>query len=603
MTSTLAAHRVKLKNHVYFGIVADGILFDAGDSSFIIKDKATYPVVEKLVALIDSGHSPEDIMERAPQKVAELFRKVLGLLDEHGMLLTVEADAPSAEDLAVHTPANELRKFLEDRLDGRAVGAALLRWSTAHVVVAGSGLSLLTAVKAFSQLGCGKVTVVADGGALDGLDGLQREIAASPAGHTRVETAVEQDVTLGQADLLAYVSDAMVAAWADRLEMLMRAGAIPGVIGAVIAGQACVLPISQRDRPGLADLLHWLKPRDDDAATLGPVAKALLGSVAAHAALTRFFGVEAAGVRGQVAMVEADLEVGYCMLVASAADGGAPAPFIHPTKYEIPKDRPMLPFEHIRYALEPWFDPTLGPFSVVASDDIEQVPLMQFPIRVRSAIARGGDTLVVGWGLEHAAAVVRGLSMAVEALASGFRQDGVAIICDFDEARWKQRALACAVAVSEDMRLHHRWAWVDLAHLPPGPARMLHDLLRFHAPEGLRAQLQWDAHGGAYIVHLLQDETALCTVVEADPLSALEEALGKACSVFQLRHLPDARFDPGLRLPAREPAFQVDDWQEALRVVAASQTRHAEFHLLATPGLPPAVYCGHATIGSIVSAS
>lgn len=596
MNQTVAGSRVKLKNHVYFGIVPDGILFDAGDTSFVLKDPSAYPLVEKLIALIDAGNPVEGILERAPEKLAEFFRRVLASLADHGMLLTVDADEPPATQLVAHTASNELRKFLQDRLDGRSVEAALRRWHEAQVVVIGSGRALLSAVRAVSDCGCTKLAVMLDGGSSEGLDELRDEIEASRSLRFALHATPDEAMPLEAAGLLVYASDDADAAQVVRIDDAMRAHGIAGAIGAVVDGRAWVAPAPQAGRPGVSDLLHWLPPQDEDAASLGPVAMALLGCVAAQAAICRYFGVEAAASGGQAAIVVPDLEVEYRMLVASAQGEGAPVPFVHPTKYQLPEGRPLLPFERVRFALDPWLDPLLGPFSVVADDRIEQVPLMQYPVRVRSASQSGTQQIVVGWGLEHAAAVVHGLSLAVEALAHGFQPSGPSMVCAFDEDSWKRRALARAVAASGELARAHRWAWVDPQQLPPGPVRVMHALLRFHAPDGVTLQLLWGEAGDAFIVRVLHEGALLCSVVAETPLMALEEGLGKACSLFQLQGVHADRFEARLDLPEPMADAQTQDWRDALTAAQAAQARAAEFHLLTAPGFPPTVYCGHASL-------
>ena len=602
MIGTSAASRVKLKNHVYFGMVPDGVLFDAGDTSFVLKDKSAYPLVEKLIALIDGGNSVPAILEHAPSKLAAFFQRILALLGEHGMLLTLDDDAPAAQHLATHSALNELRKFLEDRLDGHAVGPALRRWREAHVVVMGAGHALLAAVRALADSGCTRLTVVADGRATDGLDELRDDIEATHLFRFAARSTLDGEHLADAAGMLVYASDddvlKPVLASVLRIEHAMQTNAIPGAIGAVFDGRACVLPAAHSGHPGVTDLQHWLAPQEGEVASLGPVAMALLGCVAAQAALCRFFGVEAAATGGQAAIISPSLEVDYSMLVACASTTCGPAPLIHPSRYQAP-ERHLMPFEQVKYALEPWFDPLLGPFRIVADDAIEQVPLLQYPIRVRPAAAGAREEIVVGWGLEHAGAVIHGLSQAIEALAHTFGQDGAAPVCEFDEASWKRRALAYAVAHSDDLAQHHHWAWVDLEQLPSGPARVLHALLRFHAPNGVRVQLQWSDAGDAFVVRVLRADALLCSVVAADPLAALTEGLGQVCSMFQLQQFGALRFGRNLALRAPAPDAQVADWQDALSAAETAQARPArpaEFHLLRAPGFPPAVYCGHATL-------
>jgi hypothetical protein len=596
MSSTIVGRLVKLKNHVYLGMVEDGILFDAGDASFVLRDKAVYPAVVRLITLLDAGHPVEAILEQAPAKLAEFFRKVLALLSGHGMLIEVGGDAPSAIDLASHTPENELRKSLEDKLGSIAVEKAMQRWHAAHVVVSGGGHALASAVRALAETGCGKLSVVMQEGSSQVIDVLRNEIDPAHAERLAVHAIASVDTVLDTCNLLLYAGDDVDMPMVLRVERVMRDRGIAGAIGVAFDGRACVPPESKPGRPGVVDLLHWAPAGGEEAASHGPVSMALLGCVSAQAAISRFFGVESQASSGQVAIVSPSLEVQYHSLVASAQGGGASVPFVYPSKYQMPEGRALLPFERVKFALDPWFDPLLGPFSVEADDRIEQVPLMQYPVRIRSASANGEDQVVVGSGLEHASAVIHGLSQAVEALAETFGPDNAIVVCAFDEDSWKRRALAHAVARSTEMAERHLWAWVDSRQLPVGPVRVLHQLLRFHVPDGIRMQMQWVDAGDAYILRVFDGETLLCAVIGADPLPTLEEALGKACSHFQQRRLTGLRVDPAVRFPSPRASAEVDDWRDALTASQAVLSRAAEFHLLASPGFPPDVYCGHAVL-------
>lgn len=602
MTELAVGNRVKLKNHVYFGVVQDGVLFDSGDLSFILKDKSTYPLVERLIALIDAGRPVESILEHAPGKLAAFFGKVLRSLEDHDMLVAVDADAPTSDQLSAHTASNELRKFLEDRLSGRSVDEALRRWRNANVVVVGGGRAMASAAHALAATGCARLTLASDGGAAAALEPLLDELESVHGLRAGVEALGEDAWLPDGAQLLVYASDSADVETASRIESAMRTAGTPGAIGAAFDGRACVLPASQLGRPGIADLLAWLPRHSAGGASLGPVAISLLGCVVAQAATCRFFDIEPEASRGQVAVISPDLEVEYRALVASASGDGAPLPFVHAPKYEIPEDRQLLPFEQIRIAIEPWFDPLLGPFSV-ADDDIQQVPLLQYPLRVRSAFASGGDQLVVGWGLEHADAVIRGLTQAVEVLGQSFLPNGNRVAAAFEEEAWKRRALAYAVADSSEMARKHRWAWVALDELPTAQARLLLRLLHFHVPQDIRMQIIWSPKGDAYVVRVYRGEVRICGSVASDPDSALVEGLGKACSAFQLASTHARRLeDPGPGPSELDGAAQAADWREALDATGAGRGHEAEFHLLTSPGFPPSVYCGYATLeGAMVS--
>lgn len=567
MNSVVVARRTALKPHVYVGRVDDGVLFDAGDASFVLKDVATWPLVERLVALMDANEPVERILERAPAKLAEFFRKVLTSLAEHDMLLEVD------EEAAATLPADPLRSFLEDRLAGRGVDAALRRWHQASVVVIGQGHAQASAAQALADAGCTKLTLMADG--TPDFDGI---------------------------DLLVYASDVADVQAVAHVEAWLRERGLPGSIGSVCKGHACVLPAAQTGRPGFADLMHWLPPRDANAVPPGAGALALLGDVVAQTAISRFFDVEPATSRGQVAVVSPGLEVAYRMLVPSAHSGQAAIPFTHASKYEQPEKRALLPFEVAKIALEPWFDPLLGPFGVVADDRIEQMPLLQYPLRVRPARDGAAAALVVGWGLEHADGVLRGLTGAVEALAQSFLPRSTGIVAGFDEDGWKRRAIAHAVAGSDDMARRHRWAWAGLEQLPSEAARVLLRLVQFHATQPLRAQLLWSPDGDAFAARVFHGDAIIGRAIAPDPVTALEEGLGAACSCFQTAALSALPFAALRDLPQPNPDYYVDDWRDSLAAAATRRARNVEFHLVATPGFPPSVYCGYATLNATTPA-
>lgn len=595
MTELVVASRVKLKPHVYFGLVEDGIVFDAGETSFIIKDRSVYPIVHKLISLIDEGNSVESVLERAPTKIADILRRLLQTLADHEMLLHVDPDAPSAEALAGHDARNELRKFLEDRLSGVALDEALRKWCMARVSLVGGGHSLKTAIRAMAANGIGTIEVFSDAESRSDCEMLRNDLSAEHA--TRIEISLwESSAEIATPDLMVYAADRVDMSALTRVETLMRESAVSGAIAGVLSGVACVLPPALSGRPGVEDLLCWLDPHDPDSPSHGRLSLSLLGGVAAQLATFRYFDVEPRATRGQVALVSPGLEVEYRMLVPSAHSAQTATPFVHVSKYEMPQDRSLLPFERLKLSLEPWFDPVLGPFAIVADDAIEQVPILQYPLRVKSAMTGGPVQWVVGWGLEHADAVLRGLSAAIECFAATFQVHGMPIAADFDEHRWKRRAWAYAAAASDRFAGTHRWAWMTLDDLRAPELRLLARLLRFHAPDGVRIQLQWMPEGGAVVARTFVDDICIARGISADVEQALQESLGAACSRFQLRNFGRSIFESGPDLPLPAHDNQAADWRDAFVPSEAGPPSDIRYRLLTQFGFPPSIHCGYALL-------
>lgn len=596
------ASHVKLKSHVYFAATPEGVLFDAGEQSFLVKGNGHYPLIARLIGLLDEGHALPQVLQRAPEPVAALFRTVLDSLARHGMLVPTDAAQPAPMALAAHRADNELRKVLEDRLPPAAAAPALARWRAAQVVVAGSGQSLASAAQALADCGCGSLRILLEAGpdAAASAEALRAALARGEGAPT-VSIAVQapDPARLNEAGMVLYVSDDGDAAIARSLDGWLRESGTPGAIAGQFSGHACVLPPAVQGDPGVPDLLHWLPPAEPDGASHGPMSMALLGCVAAQCALYHFLRVDHDARRGLVHVVSPELEITTSMLVSANPARRPPAPLAYRSKYQALDDRPLSRFEQFKLALEPWFDPLLGPFSVSGSGQLRQMPLLLYPVRVRSAQPDQPARMAIGWGLELADAGMRGLCEAIELWAAPFAPPGAALAAGPDRAAVQARARALAIVAQPAFCDTHCHAFIALDQWPDPQARLLLRLLDYHAPGVLRVQLLWSPSihmRNAYACRAWADGQVIGTAAGATAQAAVSDVLGIACRHYQMTPLaPDAWAGRTAVLPppgSGRPA----DWQDGL-AQAPGPDGDATLIELPAAGLPAGVVCGYVQWG------
>ena len=590
------AGRYKLKSHVYFGRVDDGIWFEAGSRSFLLRNPRLYPAAEKFIALIDNGHPIDTIMARAPEAVRPLFAALLASLLENEMLQPLGADHVWPRPRTGAVAADELLKLLEDRLGGAALSAAVNRWHSARIAVIGCGHALKAAAGAFAAAGCRDLRIHAEAAPTRLAPGeitafVKAQAAADAA--MRFTAGVPTIDDFAAADLIVYASDAGDAAFAR------DCGA--AVIAGVFAGHACVAPPADASGPGVADMLHWLPAADAGAASHSPTSLAILGCVAAQAGLHSFFGFDQDRRRGQVSVVGPDLQVSIHPLVTrgtSAADSRA---FIHAPRHQLPDERTLETFEIVKLGLDPWFDPMFGAFRVGTDDAIRQMPLLQYPIHVRRPGHAAGDGLAIGWGLDLGQAGLRAIADAVALLAAPLLPPGAAFAVGTDAAQWQRAALVAAIVASDGFAAGQRSAWLPLDAIEDGAVRVLRRLIRYHSDAPLRARLHWSGLGAAYGIEIWLGESFAASAIGDDIVAVLAEALGRACSDFQLAQAVGPGFWQSRSLHLSETLSadaEAADWQTAIAGHAGLGELAADYHPLTGLGLPPVLHCGHAVLRS-----
>ena len=519
--------RERLRNQVFFRATEQGVHFDAGAMAFELKGRGIFPLVQRVLALMDAGHALPAIRAGLPASLQAWFDGFVDALRTHRMLIDDSSDEAWLAELTAGERVREFLKYLQDQLPAERRRERLAQWRQAHAVLRGQGYALKAAAQALLATGIGRITLQLDDAASRvGAEELQHMAAVWPDTRTAIAPV---GVHPSAAGLFLHVSDAELDAAGEAALQEQLASLDGDAIAAVavrLRGHTLAWSEGAAAQPLLADLLDTLEPRADAAPS--PASLAIAGSVAAQSLLRRHFGIGSAALQHRVFAVSDHLELQAHSLVPAAATlvdwaAGPAGTAADPTD-------PLRADEALRLALAPWFDPLSGAFATVENEALVQLPLYHETWRLR---ARSAETLIA-WGLDANEAWRRALGQVlVRRAAEALPQHASRLVCAFDEAEWRRQALALALLDSNAWQAGARSAEAPLLPTGDGPADLLQRLLCFLTDQPLTVRVQWHPDFAAVRLWIRAGHEWLAEAVAATPLLALREALGSASSRLQ----------------------------------------------------------------------
>lgn len=520
---TIPLGQYRLRSYVYFGLVDEGVWFEAGRNSFLLPDRNLYPLAERFVALLDSRLPIEVILDRAPGPVSEFFARLFQSLRDHQMLTKLPQDGELVQTSDLPSAARSIFEMLQDQLEGDVLAQAWRRWREARLLLIGCGHSLRTAALNFTESGAGAVDCLA----LENGRSEDAEWLAQASGQIQQRDEATPD-EIAAYDLVVFATDdldrAELRVWAERLNV---AGSC-AVMAAGIGRLGLIVPQERGGRLRLESSMSQLS-EPTDLPDLGCAGLSILGAVAGHAALERFFGLSEDHA-DHALVVDGTLEITrHPAVPLPRLDTGRTVPFVTVPRHELPEARPLELFEQVSLALDPWYDPLFGPLRKQAQPGLLQIPLMQQQLDVRIAES---TKRVNGWGLDLGAAGLRVIEAALVELAIPLCPDDAAVSASVDGSDW--RPMAMARLLDRGGRLDHREpADADLADSAEPEIRLLARLLRFHAGEHFAVELARDREGLAWAATVRSKDEDLARGLGSCRDQAIIEALGLACSRLQ----------------------------------------------------------------------
>jgi hypothetical protein len=205
--------------------------------------------------------------------------------------------------------------------------------------------------------------------------------------------------------------------------------------------------------------------------------------------------------------------------------------------------------------------------------------------------------------LDAEQAGARAVCEAIVQLVGAGGDAGTPIVAALSEEVWRRQALASALLRSDRFAEHRRCAWIEAGAVEDPATRMLLRLLRFHTSASVRLLLQWLPGQPVVVAECWVGDEKLGAACDATAAAAMSEAVGRACSAYQLSTSIGIQYwqERGPTIPAPDARCwtdEIDGWRAAHTGEAAA----AIYYRSDANGLPAAIYCGHARIEAGVPA-
>jgi hypothetical protein len=611
----------RLKNHVFFRDTPEGVHFDAGKQAFVLPGAGLYPLVARVLGLMDQGLPLARIEAAVPPRLQTHLHRLLAALRAHDMLLDDEDDCALLLAADAPLPLREFVKHLQDQLPAASYRPRLTAWRQAAVLLVGQGQALKAAAKALADSGVGHLSLrVATGSAVSAAELQDHVLSAGVRGQTvDVRAAAAAEADFAAAALALFASDELDAS-AQALAFDAQAAAlgVPALVAGRFGGHAFVLPLAEAGVAGLAELLQWRAA--DDGVPHSPASLALLGAVAAQQALAWHFGIGVARLRRQAHEVSPYFDIAQRPLVGGRSDvrpavRGALAPLppgAHASKFGLPAERTLANYETLRMQLAPWFDAHTGPL-VLPNERLHGVSLAQLPLYHEAVLVRvprplpgradrgaaAAPRLVAGWGLNAEQAGLRALSLALAQLAQHCTDPRRSVpatrVVAFERERFEALALAQALAAAPEFADQRCLSWIEPGAADDGVLHLLRQLLRHFTAEPVRLLLHWHPQQWSFVAQCVLGASGaarvLASACDTSPRAALQEAVGLACSHLQLQDLRVWR-GPAWAFGAARP----QQWRPAPALDATALAARPAARFLMDDGLalPPGIWCGQA---------
>jgi hypothetical protein len=591
----------KLKSYVYFGQTDQGVFFEAGNDSFVLKGKGLYPIVSKFMQVMDSGAVVTEFITQVPDKLQTILMTLFMSLHQKKMLHPVYDTKANTPINSEHTLSNELQHFAEDNLGVQQATAGLLKWKNTSVALVGQGVALKSACKALIDSSVKHVDVFYHD--IDNAFMNKDEVATLaqttsnmlPVIAMKANHPQEQDIS--NVDLVLIVSDNCNEALFIELQDWAGKQGKDCFLATVFEGEALCLPLLKDRTIGLDDILFWTQSRKTEA-DHSPASLSILGCIAVQHLLCHSLGIDVESLSHSFTRVSPHLEITSHPLLAAISEESAnrqSSAYNYPNQFQLPDDRELADYEIYKMHLAPWFDEKFGCLALGSDEHVRQVPLFQFPISI--SIPGDKSSHVYGWGVDLAQAGISALSFALSSLLTvAYPKQKMTVA--FDETQWQTQARSNAIVSSQLFAKGYQWIWLNKKVLTDANSQMLLRLLSYQTTDDFGIQLLTLADADTYVAQIVLHGERILSTSGSTQLEAIHEALGQCCSHFQLQDTQQPTywqtlgigFDPQSDRPALEDL-------DALQKTLISKTNlKLSYHRVNPFGFPDSVICGYAAV-------
>ncbi|MFQ3244209.1 MAG: hypothetical protein ACI9SP_000836 [Arenicella sp.] len=596
-----------LKGHVYFNKVAEGVYFQGQSGGFVLKGENIYPLVAKIVSLIDNGYSLDAINTKLPVKMQAFFSSLVKRLYESEMLIERCMGKGIPPEWIKNKNFDSFLTFLKENSDN--FENKIAAWQKQDIMVFGDGLVLKAAVSALAAAGLKKLSVVM----VETDDAQVSESEIKDLLNESAEKFIGFEYFFdkkNKLDEIPFDQYDQVIQCSTNLDIVpLLSMETTNIVAGVIGGHAIVSPITSISNSGFRDLIDQLTPQNVSLNVSFPaLGLSILGNLAALNLIKSFFGIQTRGISDYVYSVSALLEISRHPLIPASRRQDFPeledyssSSYAFQKEYETPEDREMDLYERVNLSLAPLFDRLFGCFDESSGDTIKQVPLFHSKISTRfPASWELDDANVICCGADASISGLRAISESISFRSSaqlGVPHHLIATAFDYDE--WCQQALARAFAYSEEFKTNSSSILLNLNVLGDEETQIaVHYLLAAGYLDG-SLELHWNENKLSFVARLSKpDGSASSACIASTAARAIRECL---CAAYVRVQFPevDLLVTQGANLNLVSPTI-IDKGETVFDELRVTQTHNAPSNVDYVRDLPffgaNEIYSGYAVI-------
>lgn len=543
--SNLVEQDLKLKGHIYFNRVEEGVYFQGQGGGFIIKGDI-YLLISRIISFIDAGHRLKDIRSQLPERMHSFFDNLIAQFAQNDMLMPREGETLAPESWLSHKAFNDFFTYLEENATDFV--NQFRAWQVQKVMVVGEGYALKAAVEALAVSGLHHLHVLLTNennvSCLEVTHSLEY-YAQQLAGFT-FDVAVEalpKPSAFAEFDHViqceTQLNDSSVALLGDK-----------GVVAGVLFGQGVVSPVSPISESGYQDLVEQVNRAKEDSNVAFPKAGiAMLGSLAALNVIKQFFGIQLEGIRNYVYRVSPYLGVTrHPLFPVLSQEDSAQLMQAFQAEFEMPDDRELEKYEHVKLDLAAFFDPIVGCLNEAVGDTVKQVPLFHSKLAVRfAASAKAASQFVLCCGLDASTAGLRAIGEALTLRsAQRLKVKPHLIHTAFDDDQWRKCSTALMLANAPGFFESAQALRVNMMFLEDEEMQLIMRFVQSHGYSKDALVIHFNAECSAFVASMPNlANNALISRVGASAFEAIQSCL---CAVYVQCQFPE--IEDYLSLPA-----------------------------------------------------
>ncbi len=520
--------RLMLKPSVLYTRVDEGVYVQSGTRSFVVKGRKLYPLIARLLNLMDGQRSLDELRTVIPEQYRQVFERLLSSLEKHRMLTSGPHDA-----IRDNHPYADTLRYLQET--SRQWERCFNDWSCLPITVTGSPALIPLLLKSLLRSGAGHLNVLASSVDKANRDTINTLAAEHAPNHTNFRFnwfgEADNDSHCGGSDaMLIHLTNQPVTP--DHAQVLRQLAARHGpcVCGGLSNGMAIVGP------EAVAEVQPWLELLQlapDSGQPFPAAAQAVLSALLAFEALQ----ARLAPWSDDPGTLE--WRQGHCYIVRH--DGSVET---HDSSVSRISQRTLAADQPSSVVKPPpsnpaWraaFDPVSGYLAWAAPDDPEY-PLAHRTIALTGALAGANGTTICHWGLDPAAAEKRTVMQAMAAFESlrvghSATPGQSPLLAGSSKAELSAVALAYALAAQPDYIADNPPRSIRIESIEDADVQMLIRLARLYTDSLPELWVAGSIAAGSCIAWATVAKWT-ATAAAASFNSALLEALGDALSALQ----------------------------------------------------------------------